>query len=958
MTYYTIQIYMPKQPTHKDIYKALSKKLPAKVLLRDELSKIAYGADAGCYRKIPQLVVLSQSETQIIDLLTYLNQQKIATTFRAAGTSLSGQSISDSVLIQARGDSWSKTEILDNGNRVKTQIGITGTRLNQLLKPYNRKFGPDPASINSALIGGIIANNASGMSCGIHANSYATIESARIIFTDGTILDTSDPKSIELFISKKASLINTLIEIKKSIANTPELLAKINDKYQIKNTTGYGLNSFLDYDDPIDIILHLMVGSEGTLGFISEATFKTIPILPNRASSMVYFNSLRDACDAVPKLKEAKVSAIELLDREALRSVENQPGIPDFIKTFDKQVTALLIDLEASSQPELQALKDNVEKALASFKLVRNFELTQDTKLINDYWKIRKGVFPSVGGLRKPGTSVIIEDIAVKLEHLTSAVLDLRQMLNNLGYTDAVIYGHAQDGNLHFIFSQDFNNKQELDKYENMIENLTQLIVNKYNGSLKAEHGTGINMAPFVRFEWGDALYELMKKIKVAFDPNGILNPGVIITDDKKAHLKNFKPLPLVDDTVDQCIECGFCEINCLSTGYTLSAKQRIVVQRELIRLVATQEDNEKHRLINQQFQFLGNETCAGDGLCATSCPLAIDTGILIKKLRNKQNESNKKGQKWALRIANNFDTTANIVRKGLGFVSFTQNILGNKVMNGVAAGARTLSFEKIPAWNPYMPQPAKTKDAIPTQRESSAPKVIYFPSCINQSMGPANGDKNQKPLIQVTIEVLERAGFQVLFPEKMNTLCCGTPWESKGFINVANQKSDELEKALLEVSNNGAIPILCDTSPCIYRMKKVMDKRLKLFEPIEFAHDFLLEKLIFVKSNEKIAFHITCSSTKMDLTQKFIQVAQACTSHGLFPEEVGCCGFAGDKGFSLPDLNDWALRKLKPAVSECKTGYSNSRTCEIGLSKSSGINYQSIMYLIDEVTKNKAIQE
>jgi len=938
-----------KNTVFKDIYKVLAKKLQPNSLLTDELSKIAYAADAGCYQKIPQLIIKSKNEDEVCFVLSLLNQHNIPVTFRAAGTSLSGQSISDSILLQARGDSWSKVAILDDGLKVKSQIGITGTRLNQLLNPYQRKFGPDPASINSALVGGIIANNASGMSCGTHANSYATIESARIVFADGTLLDTSDEASRNNFSNSHFSLLATITELRNQIHGNSALVSTIREKYKIKNTTGYGLNAFTDFIDPFDIILRLFVGSEGTLGFISEATFKTIPVLPFRASSMIYFHSLKDACNAVPQLKLAKVSAIELLDREALRSVENNAGIPDYIKAFDKEVTALLIDLEASSIGELETLMKMSQQALSTFSLVRDFEVTRDVKQINEFWKIRKGVFPSVGGTRKPGTTVIIEDIAVKMEYLTEAVLELRAMLNRLGYSDAVIYGHAQDGNLHFIFSPDFGNSMELKNYETLILELTRLIVDKYHGSLKAEHGTGINMAPFVRYEWGDELYEVMKKIKDAFDPNGILNPGVIINEDPKAHLKNLKTMPLVDESVDKCIECGFCEINCLSTGYSLSARQRIVVHRELAHLAKEKGNEVQIKVIEKSFQFMGDASCAGDGLCSTSCPLSIDTGVFIKKLRNKHFADNKSAQKWALRIANNFDSTQKAIRTSLGFVSFTHTILGNKLLGGIASGLRVASFQTIPEWNPYMPQPVKLSKVKTTVKNTDAQKVVYFPSCINQTMGPAKTDTNQKPLMQVTIEVLERAGYQVIFPDKMNTLCCGTPWESKGFIDVANMKSSELESALLQVSKGGEYPILCDTSPCIYRMKKVMDNRLKLFEPVEFAHDFLLDKLVIKKTNQKLAFHITCSSTKMDLTDKFMKVAQACTSEALFPEEVGCCGFAGDKGFSQPALNNWALRKLKPQVQECQSGYSNSRTCEIGLSKNSGIDYKSVMYLLHE---------
>lgn len=925
------------------LLKKLSEAIGKEKVLIDDLSLIATAADAGCYRKIPKIVLKPQQEKELIDSMRILHESDTPVTFRAAGTSLSGQSISDSVLIQARGDHWSKHEILDEGRLIRAQPGITGTRLNQLLGHTGMKFGPDPASINSAMVGGIIANNASGMSCGIHANSYATIQSARIIFSDGSLLDTASKESCEAFLSSKPELISSIGRIKKEIRSNPDLVQKIKKKYSIKNTTGYGMNSFLDYDDPVDILLHLMVGSEGTLGFISEATFKTIPVKPFRATSLIYFKDLESACNAVPLLRESKVPAIEIMDREALRSVENNEGIPGYLKELDKGVTALLIDLEEESREKLDELIKRTEKALSGFELVRDFEVTSDLKEITNYWNVRKGVFPSVGGMRKPGTIVIIEDVAVAAEHLTNAVSDMRQMLDELGYEDAVIYGHVLDGNLHFIFSQDFHNNAELKKYEKMIFQLTRLIVDKYDGSLKAEHGTGLNMAPFVAYEWGEELYTHMKDIKKAFDPTGILNPGVLISDDPELHLKNFKPMPVIDEAVDQCIECGFCEINCLTNGLTLSARQRIVVQREIERLNKTGENPQQLRNLSKTFVYQGEGSCAGDGLCATSCPLSIDTGVMIKHIRARNNTRRRPGNPVATWLGNHFPVIHFFVRFGLGFMS---------VFN------RIIPLKKIWIWDIHMPRPAKRKILTQSRKNEGqdkakdALKVVYFPSCINQSMGSAVSSKEKKSLLEVTVEVLEKAGYQVIFPDGMNSLCCGTPWESKGFFDIADAKSAELEKALLKASNDGEYPVLCDTSPCTHRMLRVMTDRMKLYEPVEFIHDHLLDKLELEKAKEPMAFHVTCTSTKMGLQDKFVAVASACTEHPVFPEEVGCCGFAGDKGFTHPEINTWALRNLKLQVNSLSAGYSNSRTCEIGLSRNSGIDYMSVMYLLRDSIK------
>ncbi len=921
------------------LIKKLSLAIGKQQVYTDDLTLTASAADAGCYRKIPKIVLKPQDEKQLIGALRVLHETGTNLTFRAAGTSLSGQSISDSVLLQARGHHWSNFEILEEGRLIKAQPGITGARLNQILAPTGMKFGPDPASINSAMVGGIISNNASGMSCGIHANSYATIQSARIIFADGTLLDTASQKSREALLKSKPELVSTLSRIRDEIHSKPKLVEKLRKKYSIKNTTGYGMNTFLDYSDPVDLILHLMVGSEGTLGFVSEATFSTIPVLPFRASSLIYFKDLEAACNAVPLLREAKLPAIEIMDREALRSVEGNAGIPDYIKELDRGVTALLIDLEEKSQAALDAMVERTRKALSGFTLVRDFEVTSDLKQITDFWNVRKGVFPSVGGMRKPGTSVIIEDIAVGAEHLTAAVGDMRQMLDELGYEDAVIYGHVLDGNLHFIFAQDFHNDNELKKYADMILQLTQLIVDKYDGSLKAEHGTGINMAPFVAYEWGEELYAYMKEIKKAFDPQGILNPNVIISDDPQIHLKHFKPMPVIDEAVDQCIECGFCEINCLTNDLTLSARQRIVVQREIEALNRSGEDGQKLKNLVRDFRYEGEGSCAGDGLCAITCPLSIDTGEMIKHLRARNNAQKRPGNPIATWISRHFPFIHFFVRLGLGFMSGI-----NKVV----------PFRKFWIWDRHMPRPVKLS-ALKTPERSGDPgklKVVYFPSCINQSMGTAVKDPENKSLVEVTVEVLQKAGYEVIFPEEMNKLCCGTPWESKGFFDLADAKSGELERALLNVSPEGKYPILCDTSPCTHRMKRVMSDKLDLYEPVEFIHDHLLNKLELEKTDEALAFHVTCTATKMGLEEKFRTVALACTKNPVFPEEVGCCGFAGDKGFTQPEINTWALRNLRLQVDTLSAGYSNSRTCEIGLSRNGGINYKSVMYLVRKAIK------
>ena len=483
------------------------------------------------------------------------------------------------------------------------------------------------------------------------------------------------------------------------------------------------------------------------------------------------------------------------------------------------------------------------------------------------------------------------------------------------------------------------------------MDDVCVMVVDKYDGSLKGEHGTGRNMAPYVEMEWGQDAYALMQAIKKIFDPKNLLNPGIIINNNPLAHIENLKPLPETNPIVDKCTECGFCETSCPSRNLTLTPRQRIVIQREISSLRSTGKNSARLAQLEHDYIYQGEQTCAVDGMCATTCPVAINTGELTKALR-QLNTRNKRTQIWASRIAENFDRVAGILRMGLKIGHLAHTLLGSWTMEKITRLARRTSGNRIPLWSRYMPRGVDAPLGNSVHR-SSPLQVVYFPSCISRTMGPAKGDPNHDPLYEVTLRVLVKAGYDVIYPENMDRLCCGTPFESKGLVEQADKKAAELEDALIKATNGGKLPVICDTSPCLYRMRQAMNPVLHLYEAVEFIHDFLMEKLSYTQLPRTVAIHNTCSSIKMELTDKFQTVAQACARKVLVPERVGCCGFAGDRGFTHPELNESALKELKPSVSQaCSAGYSNSRTCEIGLSLHSGVYYKSILYLVDECTK------
>ena len=924
--------------------KAIKGILPADRIYTDELRTLAWGTDASEYKMTPQVILRAANEEEVSKVLELASRMGLPVTFRAAGTSLSGQAITDSILLVA-GKNWEKWEYHPD-TTVTLQPGIVGAKVNQHLAPFGRHFGPDPASIGSCMVGGIVANNASGMSCGTHANSDKMLVSAKIVLADGTLLDTGLEASRNAFRKSHPEIVEGLEKLHKEVKADEKLARRIQYKYSIKNVTGLNLRPLVAYEDPFEMLAHLMVGSEGTLAFLSEVTMNTLPIAPYKASAMIYFPDIVTAAKAVVAMKSNAISAAELLDKRSLTSV-NDPHL----KADVPDLTAVLTETQAQTPEALQEQIEAITNTLKPFNVEVRF--STDPKEVAQYWAIRSGIFPTVGGLRKEGTTCLIEDVAFHIEDLPAATADLSALLDRHGYDDSCIYGHALEGNFHFIINQGFETREDIERYDAMIKDVVELVVSKYDGSLKAEHGTGRNMASFVEYEWGEQAFGLMKRIKALLDPKGILNPGVIFNEDPECYLKQLKTVPVlhpehgdvaaVYERINKCIECGFCEVNCVTCGFTLSSRTRIVVQREIARRKAAGEPWEA---LEKAYKYPGMVTCAGDGLCSTSCPMGINVADLTHELR--RNSLGPAGKWLGAWVAEHFRGTKTLIKGTLGLANGARTVVGKTVMGGVGKGLHAVG---LPLWTPELPLPVKVRK--PTQNEQPL-KVVYFPSCLNQAMGRAPKDK-VKPLNQEMVELLNKAGYEVIFPPKMESLCCGTIWESKGMPEVADKKVRELEEALWKASEEGKYPVLCDQSPCLHRMRNCI-KSMRLYEPAEFIMEFLADRLDFHPVDTPVAVHVTCSTRLMGLKDCIIGLAKKCSTNVYVPEDVGCCAYAGDKGMTHPEVNAYALRKLKPALEAhgIQEGYSNSRTCEIGLSTNGGITYRSIVYLVNACTTRK----
>ncbi|ECO6130545.1 FAD-binding oxidoreductase [Campylobacter coli] len=896
----------------------------------------AYGIDASCYFYIPKIVIIAKNEDEIKQIIQLANTYKIPITFRAAGTSLSGQSSCDGVLVVIK-FAFKKIKINKDASEITLGCGVVGIHANESLAFLKKKIGPDPATINSALIGGIINNNSSGMCCGTKDNSYKTLRSIRVILANGSMLDTSDALSVARFKDENKKLINELREIKEEINANKELKDLIIKKFKIKNTTGYSLNAFVDYDDEIDILAHLLVGSEGTLGFVSEVKLAVLDDLEFKACALLFFDNINNAANTIKEFAKVDfISSAEIMDYASLKAASNYDELRDILADIKEGNTCVLIQSEHSNELKLD---ENINKIKEISKLAYKSYFSKNKAEYDLWWKIRKALLPIAASLRKAGSTVITEDVCFNIEDLADGIKSIQELFYKYGFSDnGIIFGHALAGNIHFIITPDLNNKLEFDNFSNLVKEMSNIVAS-YGGSIKAEHGTGRMVAPFVEVEWGKQAYLINKKIKSIFDKDNLFNPDVIISDDKDIYKKNIKQASWIDEKLNTCMECGFCERFCPSNEYTITPRQRIAILREIKRLESLNDDESKAKLkdIKKYYNHLVDSSCAACGVCSFSCPLGINfadfslkyrknnIGFISKILGNlayKNHEKTLKIAKFSLSIANKFDNLSldNKLEKASNFLSI------------------------IPRTRAYLP---KVNDYELKSRKRAC-NVVYFTSCLNKSFKPNEKMHDKRSLQEVFESLCKKANIGIIYAP--NDLCCGKAYEN--FQDIQDKNIQKINDFLSNIDS----PIVLDHSAC--SAKLISDhSKYEIYDLSEYLLKFIAPKLRIDKINENVGLYIMCAARKLGLNENIIKLAKLCTNGKvLIDNDTYCCGFAGCKGFFKPQLNINATKGFKKfyAKTNIKRGFSTSSTCEIGLSDATGISWQHIAYLLDECSEKQ----
>lgn len=904
----------------------LTQLLGADRVLASASDIVRYASDASPYRLFPRAVVMAHDVTDVAKVLAFGRRADIPVTFRAGGTSLNGQGQSEGILVDVRRH-FGGVSVEGGGTRARVKPGTLLGHANRVLAPHGRKLGPDPASTDIATVGGVIANNSGGMRCGVTRDSYSTVRSMTLVLASGTKIDTAAPDAAERFAAQEPELAAGLAAIRDEIRADAELSERIRRKFAIKNTTGYRLCAFLDADEPLEIFRRLVVGSEGTLAFVAEAVMETVPVPACTTTAWVHFPGIDEAIAPVRDLIDAGATAVELMVAPALITAAwNMVGAPEEWKELPPESAVLLVEFGAASDAELDAYVAKAGEIFAAHETIRPIEFTREAEEIELAWRVREGLHGLIGRVRMPGTALIVEDVCVPPARIAEGARDLQALLGEHGFL-AGVAGHASAGNLHFMLTPDFAKPEDLERYEAFMAKLVELIVGKYDGSLKAEHGTGINMAPYVEREWGEAATELMWRVKRLADPDGVLNPGVVLNRDPDVHLRNLKTTPAIEESASACVECGFCEPVCPSRNLTTTPRQRIVLRREMARQPA---GSPVQQALLAEYEYDSIETCAVDGSCQLACPVGIDTGLLIKEMRQKHAP---RAERVALATAKRWGTVERASRAGLRF--------------GGPIARRTKRGKGLPG--------AASAGLPSTPREGAA---VYVPSCTNRIFAGSP--------VAALVGVSRRAGLPVWIPAEVAGSCCGLPWSSKGFGAANRHKANEMVERLWDWSGEGELPAVIDAASCTQAIadpgEGVLDEanaerlaKMEILDSVVWASDRLLPKLEIGEKVGSATVHPTCATRHMGLAPRLRALAGALAEDVYVAPSATCCGFAGDRGLSHPELTAAATRDQVAELSgrHFDAHLSSNRTCEIGLSRATGERYESFFFLLEQLTRS-----
>jgi FAD/FMN-containing dehydrogenase/Fe-S oxidoreductase len=894
-------------------------------LLYDDLHKTLYATDASAYRITPVAVALPKTNEDIVKLLHFAREHKISLTPRTAGTSLAGQTVGDGIIVDV---SKHFTNIVSFDKEEKTitvQPGVIRDELNLYLKPYSLFFGPNTSTSSRCMIGGMVGNNSSGTTSIRYGVTRDKIVEIKAVLSDGTQVIFGELTSAEFIEKTKGDSLENSIYKKLyeelSVEGMQEEIKKEFPKPEIhRRNTGYAVDILLKSDlfsgnEPTINVGKLLCGSEGTLAFTTEVTLKVDDLPPtNNVMVVAHFHSIQESLEAVVTAMKHHLYTCEMMDDTILNCTKTnreQAKNRFFIQGDPKAVimmeVASYVSMEDAEQ-QANALIADLENNNFGYALPKIYGA--DIDKINELRKAGLGLLGSIVGDDKAADS--IEDTAVELSDLPNYIADFSAMMKKHGQ-DAIYYAHAGAGEIHLRPILNLKTKDGLYQFRTIATEVA-VLVKKYRGSLSGEHGDGIVRGEFLPFMIGDKNYELLKRIKLAFDPYSVLNIGKIVNALKMDENLRFEAgreepdIKTIQDFSDslgvlraaeKCNGSGDCRkpasaggTMCPSYRATRNEKDTTRARANALREYLTQ--SEKENKFNHKELYEVFELCISCKACASECPSNVDVAALKSEFLYQYQKAN--GYSIRNKI---FANNAKLNKLGSVFPSLTNFIVNQPL---IKKGMGVAPKREVP-----LLAPKSFRKWL--ENRNSKKETASFP---NGKVYLFCDEFTDYYDVQVGIdafELLTQLGYGVVVVDHEES---GRAFISKGFLEEAKAIANK-NVAVFSTIISGDTPLIGIEPSAILTFrdeyirladdKKSAEELAKNVFTVEefFKNEITLNKIHsgqFLDSETQIKIHGHCHQKSLSSIEATFAMLNLPKNNKVTIYNSGCCGMAGSFGY------------------------------------------------------------
>lgn len=905
----------------------LHKKLAAAIkgeVYADVPTRYCYSTDASIYQVMPQIVVCPKDKDDVVACMKVAAELEVPITARAAGTNLAGSCIGTGIIIDFSKHMNRILGMVEKQGRyfVDVEPGVINNTLQAYLKEHGFFLPPDPSSSEISMIGGNVATKASGARSVQHGTMDDYLVGVEFVTAHGTVIDTLNPDTIPTHIA------SGLKEVQDAIFSDPEALEKLRSKEDIKVASGYNLFAFLKYnidaaqtnmDSISNIITHLMPASVGTLGLFTRLRIEAVPIVEGTSISLVYFKDVKEAGDAVQFIKKLGAVKIELMDSISVGIVRGK--YPQY--NIPEGVSALFVEFDGEDRHiKIEQMEELVSEK--GYDISRIDSEAEDIEHMENLWAVRKALVPLLTHYAqdiKP--DAFIDDVSVSVSHLADLINDLHKVFEKYGIVSA-IYGHAGSGNLHIRPMLNLNEPRNLKIFPKLADDVYEVVF-KYNGAMTGEHGMGRLRTMYLEQEWGEHIYGYMQHIKEIFDPQNLLNPDAMFSNQ---HITDNVKYPTVYTSSFEkpCINCGYCKSVC-PISRTKKGERGARSFLQLMRLRESAPENILGMLSETDRKDIEKQlsTCLGCLSCATRCPSHASVGDFV--LNGRSGHAGAATRKMMELWAGDYDRFQELATVFGIIEPLVDNPMSRKAINigsTILAQTPLRSDRPIPK---FRKRPVSSHKQIHVE---GGMNVALFAGCASRIVDDGT--------FEATLRVLNRSGFNVSVPEQQ---CCGLPMKDVGMMELAQKTA---AANLDEFSDESIDAIVSICASCTMELKKLPemfadcdDARLRDAAKVvaDKTHDigeFLLSHLddsVFdgtgdekpEKLNLKATYHEPCHLKNLGITKQPRALIRKMVSEYEDMED-GCCGGAGQYGFMHPvesdaifDLKLESLKRINPDV-------------------------------------------